>query len=200
MTGKAGPASSGVAGVVLAAGAGLRYGGPKALARQADGTSWLLHAVQTLEQAGCCPVIIVLGAGATEAEDLVQPHEDRLVVRALDAAQGLSASLRTGLHRADALPADIVAVMIVPVDVPDLNVQTVLRLLSPRSDTTLASDSLRQATFEGRPGHPVFIGRQHWPALEQSLQGDVGARPYLIEHRALPVECGDLSSGLDVDF
>jgi CTP:molybdopterin cytidylyltransferase MocA len=60
-----------VCGVVLAAGAGTRFGGPKALARTAAGEPWLALAVGTLRAAGCEPVVVVLGTGADEAEPLV---------------------------------------------------------------------------------------------------------------------------------
>jgi len=54
-------------GVVLAAGEGRRMGMPKALVRDPDGTSWLRRAVETLSDAGCAPVVVVLGAQADEA-------------------------------------------------------------------------------------------------------------------------------------
>ncbi|MGB6276881.1 MAG: NTP transferase domain-containing protein, partial [Rhodococcus sp. (in: high G+C Gram-positive bacteria)] len=46
-------------GVVLAAGAGTRYGSPKVLAH--DGL-WLKTAVQALRNGGCDRVVVVLGA------------------------------------------------------------------------------------------------------------------------------------------
>jgi CTP:molybdopterin cytidylyltransferase MocA len=55
-----------VAGILLAAGAGTRYGNPKALV---DG--WLADSVDTLFEGGCDPVLVVLGASAREAQALV---------------------------------------------------------------------------------------------------------------------------------
>ncbi|WP_316296356.1 NTP transferase domain-containing protein, partial [Clavibacter michiganensis] len=63
--------SARIAGVVLAAGAGTRYGGPKALATHPDGTPWLATAIRALADAGCSPVLVVLGARADEAEALL---------------------------------------------------------------------------------------------------------------------------------
>ncbi|MFC5930041.1 nucleotidyltransferase family protein [Cryobacterium melibiosiphilum] len=198
------PASA-VAGLVLAAGGGTRYGSPKAVVRGADGISWLLHAVQTLAASGCSPVLVVLGAAADEAEALVAGAlvagaltTPVILVRAPDWAEGLSASLRAGLNAAGRLADSTRAIAVIPVDVPDLDLATVARVLNER-ETALTPDTLRQAVFGGRPGHPVLIGRAHWAPLAAGLTGDRGARPYLVAHDAQPVECADLSSGVDVD-
>jgi molybdenum cofactor cytidylyltransferase len=195
-----------IAGLVLAAGAGSRYGSPKALVRGADGVPWLVRAAETLERAGCFPVIVVLGAGAGEAEALLGESggpAGRPVVHAADWAEGLSASLRAGLLAAAALAPEPVAVAVVPVDVPDLDVATVARLLGEwplgSGGASVDADTLRQATFGGRPGHPVVLGRTHWAALIGRLRGDTGARPYLVEHGVQAIECGDLGTGDDVD-
>ncbi|TFC01792.1 nucleotidyltransferase family protein [Cryobacterium mannosilyticum] len=207
------PLAPPVAGLVLAAGAGSRYGRPKALATTPEGTSWLVRAVHTLAAAGCHPVIVVLGAGADAAEALLGDfHPGELVVtRAEDWADGLSASLRAGLRAAAALGPGPLAVAVVPVDVPGLGEATVRRLIGPAAlgpaalgpaalgPAALGPDTLRQACFEGRPGHPVVIGRAHWAGLIASVSGDTGARPYLFAHQAVPVECGDLETGADID-
>jgi CTP:molybdopterin cytidylyltransferase MocA len=194
-----------LAGLVLAAGAGTRYGRPKALVVDPTGDSWLVRAALTLVDAGCDPVLVVLGAGADEAEALLRasvgrfPNPDRLrVVHAENWSDGLSASLAAGLDelRASATGNDdpVTAVVLVPVDVPDLNTATVRRLADAATPSTL-----RQARFAGRPGHPVVIGRDHWSELRAGLRGDTGARPYLLANGVQPVDCDDLGTGVDVD-
>jgi CTP:molybdopterin cytidylyltransferase MocA len=199
--GRADAGKAPVAGLVLAAGAGSRFGQPKALVRRADGVPWLVRTVGVLRAAGCSPVIVVLGAeGAAAAALLAEagPTDPTTVVAyAADWAEGLSASLRTGLEAALGVAGDPVAVAVVPVDVPDLDAATVARVLD--ADAGVTPDSLRQAVFGGRPGHPVLIGRTHWEPLRAQLTGDTGARPYLLAHGVLPVECGDLTTGADVD-
>ncbi|MWJ83815.1 nucleotidyltransferase family protein, partial [Clavibacter michiganensis] len=148
--------SARIAGVVLAAGAGTRYGGPKALATHPDGTPWLATAIRALADAGCSPVLVVLGARADEAEALLTTLPESahaLVVRADDWALGMSASLRAALRAAAALDPPPVALAVVPVDVPDLDAATVRRVLDagPADPVTL-----RQAVFRGRPGHPAL--------------------------------------------
>lgn len=180
-----------VHGIVVAAGAGRRYGRAKALVSDAAGTPWVALAVQLLMAAGCSDVTVVLGASADEARELVPPGVQ--VAVADDWESGMAASLRTGMEAAAASQA--VAALVTLVDLPDLPVSVALRVV----DGGVTAAVLRQATFAGRPGHPVLIGRDHWPALVAGLSGDRGARPYLVAHGVTEVECGDLASGLDVD-
>ena len=188
-----------IAGVVLAAGAGTRFGGPKALATHPDGTPWLATAIRALADGGCSPVLVVLGASADEAAALLGtlPEADHaVVVRADDWADGMSASLRAALRAAEALDPPPVALAVVPVDVPDLDALTVRRVVDR---APVDPSTLRQAVFRGRPGHPALLGRDHWAPLAASVQGDEGARRYLAAHDAQLVEAADLSTGADVD-
>jgi CTP:molybdopterin cytidylyltransferase MocA len=199
-----------VAGIVLAAGAGTRYGGAKALARDPDGTPWLPRAVRALLAGGCSPVLAVLGSEADAAEGLLTsaflldavdadtPDSPVRIVRADNWRDGVSASIRAGLSAAERLDPLPEAVAIVTVDVPSLSAAMVRRLVGDPRITELAG-ALRQASFSGRPGHPVVVGRAHWSRMADTLHGDTGARPYLVANGVAVVECSDLGSGLDVD-
>lgn len=182
-----------VCGLVLAAGAGTRFGGPKAFARTPDGTPWLALAVRMLQDAGCGRVLVALGASADDAAALVPHHAQ--IVRVDDWAEGLSATLRAGLGAASRADAD--AVLITPVDTPDAPVAAAARVLAAAGGGRAA---LARATYDGEPGHPVLIGAEHFAELAASLAGDRGAGPYLRAHGAVAVECGDLWSGADIDW
>jgi nicotine blue oxidoreductase len=60
---------------------------------------------------------------------------------------------------------------------------------------------LRVATYQGRQGHPVLLGRAHWAGVAALAVGDVGAHPYLVAHRAevTQVACEDIADGTDLD-
>lgn len=178
-----------VVGLLLAAGEGRRFGGPKALARDDDGTSWLLRSVQALRP--CAGVVVVLGAGAEQAAALLPMSVAR--VRADDWSQGMGASLRAGLEALE--DSDHDAALVTLVDLPDVGGDVVLRLL----DAVRGSDVLARAAYDGVPGHPVLIGRDHWAGVRASATGDRGARDYLATHDVALVECGDLATGVDVD-
>ena len=111
---------------MLAAGAGSRFGRPKALACEPDGTPWVELAVRMLRAAGCDRVLVALGASAGDARGLVPADADIVIVE--DWSEGLSASLRAGLNAASALSAE--AVLITPVDTPGATPDAAARVIS----------------------------------------------------------------------
>lgn len=181
----------GAVGVVLAAGAGTRYGMPKVLAEQGG---WLQRAVAALCDGGCGEVVAVLGAAVVEV-----PEPARAVI-AEDWADGLSASLRAGLGAID--PAGLGAIdaefaVLHLVDTPDIDGKVVRRVLLAAQ---AAPSGLARAVYAGTPGHPVVIARRHWPQLLSQLTGDTGAGPFLRARAdVVAVECGDLATGADID-
>lgn len=175
-----------VYGVVLAAGAGSRYGMPKALVGD-----WLPRAVAALHNGGCDLVTVVLGAEAERARPHVPSNAG--VVIAGDWAEGMGASLRAGLS---AVAADAEAVVLHLVDLPDVAAPVIGRLLTTYP---IGPDTLRRAAYDGRPGHPVVLGRAHLAGVAELAVGDRGARDYLRSREVTLVECGDLATGLDID-
>ena len=179
-------------GLLLAAGAGTRMGRPKALVGDPDGTSWLKRTVAVLRDGGCDAVTVILGAGADEAVPLLEGTGAAVVI-ADDWADGMGASLRAGLR--SLAGSDAVAAVVMLVDLPDVTAE-VVRHVAGRVTVT---DQLARASYGGRPGHPVVIGRDHWAAVADSVVGDQGARDYLASHGVVDVECGDLATGRDRD-
>lgn len=172
------------AGVLLAAGAGSRFGMPKVLAERGG---WLRAAVAALSGGGCADVVVVLGAAVVDV-----PAPARSVL-AEDWRLGMGASLRTGLTAAG--DADFAVVL--TVDTPDIGADVVARVLTA---ARTAPSGIARATYGGRPGHPVVIARRHWPALLETLHGDEGARAFLAARTdVMAVDCADLATGADID-
>ncbi|HSO64825.1 MAG TPA: nucleotidyltransferase family protein [Ornithinibacter sp.] len=181
--------------LVLAAGAGRRMGGPKALVRPAgDGPTLVETAVERVRAAGCDRVVVVVGALAAQAADAVSATGAE-VVTATDWAEGMGASLRAGLTHLEDAPDDLVLVTLV--DLPDVTAEVMARVLADAVGDGRAA--LARAAYDGVPGHPVVLGRDHWDAVRDAARGDRGARDHLrvTPHRL--VECGDLATGRDVD-
>ena len=175
------------AGLLLAAGSGRRMGTPKALVED-----WLTRGIDVLIGAGCSPVVVVLGAAAQQAKALLRGRSV-VVAEAADWKEGISASLRTGIA---ALPSGAPAAVVTLVDLPDVGERVVRRVLKNGAGPA----ALTRATYRGRPGHPVVLGRAHWPGILAAANGDVGARAYFDRHLPTLVECGDLASGRDIDW
>ena len=189
------PARSTAAGLLLAAGAGSRMGMPKALVHDERG-SWLERGVEVLRRGGCDPVVVVLGA-APEAADLLDGSVT--VVVAEDWADGMGASLRAGLAAVAGLGPAVPSVVVSLVDLPDLVPEVVARVVGGAVGAGAAAGTLARAAYDGVPGHPVLLGRDHWAGVNAAATGDRGARDYLATADVVLVECGDLASGRDVD-
>lgn len=185
-----------VCGLVLAAGGGVRFGGPKGLACTATGEPWVARAVRMLHLGGCDDVLVAVGARGDEVGRLLPSAATAVAVP--DWGAGLSATLRAGLRAAGDRDCDVLVV--VPVDTPGMPSDAVERVLGAAGlDAESARTALVQAVYRGRPGHPVVIGRDHFAALADEVTGDRGARDFLVAHGVAEVECGDLWAGDDVD-
>ncbi|WP_308279867.1 nucleotidyltransferase family protein [Phycicoccus mangrovi] len=185
-------------GLLLAAGAGRRMGGPKALVRPTpDGPTLLEATLDRLVGAGLEQVVVVLGAAADEARATVDVPGVAVVV-AEDWDEGMGASLRAGLRHLEATAApEVHAALVTLVDLPDVGTRVYRRVLSATRGT--GPEVLLRATYDGTAGHPVVLGRAHWAAVADTARGDRGARDHLAAHPPAPVECGDLASGTDAD-
>src|ERR671915_502325 len=175
-----------VAGLLLAAGEGRRFGRPKALV-EFDGERLGDRGVRTLREAGCGPVVVVMGAAAIEVVGAV-------VVPNPDWRTGMGSSLRTGLA---ALPPGCPAVVVALVDQPLVTAAAVRRL----TEAYGAGARVAVATYDGAPRNPVLIAAGHFAAVSESAAGDAGARGFLRAHPELvtPVPCDDVAAPADID-
>jgi CTP:molybdopterin cytidylyltransferase MocA len=183
--------TAGVAGLVLAAGGGRRYGMPKALV-ELDGTLLVERAVATA-RAVCDPVLVVLGAQALEVwqrADLA----GATVLANRDWETGMASSLRTGLDGLRGWPGRVDAALVLLVDMPGMT-PAALRHLAEHA----APDALAVATYDGVRGHPVLLGRDHWAGVAATATGDEGARRYLAGHEVTEVDCTGLADPTDLD-
>lgn len=157
--------------LVLAAGAGSRFGGAKLLAPYGSGV--LLDAA--LAAALAAPVrsvTVVTGAEAERVAAAARAFDPEVrVVHAPDHAEGMGASLRTGVA---SLPADASGAFVFLGDMP----RVPHTVLAPLAAALSAGAPAAAPAWQGRRGNPVLIGRQLFPQLLE-LKGDQGARAVL---------------------
>ena len=173
-----------IAGLILAAGPGTRFGAEAKLLAELDGRPLLEHAVRAqcavpeLER-----VVVVLGARADEVVERIDFGRAEPIVCS-SWSEGQAASLRRGAVEL----ASAHKVLVTLGDEPLVTPALLARFLDEPPGT--------RAAYDGRPGHPVVLGPEHLRAIAQ-LRGDRGARDLLRGGRT--IECGHLGSGRDVD-
>ncbi|MGH7506460.1 MAG: nucleotidyltransferase family protein [Longimicrobiales bacterium] len=178
-------------GIVLAAGRSRRMRRPKALL-DADGASFLERAVCTLRDAGCRTVFTVIATGDDEA-DACAIAAGAIVVRNPDPDSQPIDSVRAGLQAT----ADAEAVLILPVDLPLVQVDTVRQLIALARERR---PQLAVPVSDGEPGHPLLMAR---PLFDDVLANDLpdGLHTLLADHAAdvLRVAVHDPGIHADID-
>ncbi|MCW2599869.1 MAG: hypothetical protein JWM02_1698 [Frankiales bacterium] len=180
-----------VAGLLLAAGGGRRFGSPKALIAL-EGELLVERGARVLHEGGCAPVVVALGAQADQVQALASLPE---VVVVTDWESGMGASLRAGLRALEA--RDVTACVVALADQPRVGAQAVARLVAAHAAGAVAA----VATYDGVARNPVLLDRRTWVAVAAAAHGDVGARDWLRAHPALvtQVPCEDTGSPFDID-
>jgi CTP:molybdopterin cytidylyltransferase MocA len=175
---------SGVAAIVLAAGASRRLGEPKQLVVLA-GERLLERAVRVARAAGCEPVIAVLGAEAERIGATCDLGTAQLLVNE-GWSEGMAASLRAGLAALDSACA---AAVVMTCDQPAVSVEHLERLIEASAGSVVVASQ-----YGGRKGVPACFPRTSFAELMQ-LTGDFGARRLLAAAKAVELPGGEL----DVD-
>jgi CTP:molybdopterin cytidylyltransferase MocA len=178
-----------VTGLVLAAGEPVGEGEPHALRKTDDGTPWLDIACTALREAGCREVIVVLGAGADAA--MARVPRGALPVVASDWQVGQAEALRVGLAAAATSSAD--GVLLTLVNVPEQTATAGRHVIEAAEDDPRGT--LARAHYDGKAGHPVFAGRDHWRDIAATVMGDMSIGDYLENHLTADVDCTDLGGG-----
>ncbi|MBA3877608.1 MAG: hypothetical protein C0498_11885 [Anaerolinea sp.] len=159
--------------VVLAAGAGRRFGGGKLLAHL-DGRPILQHVLDALAEAGIEDPVVVVGVDAVALEGAIRWRSARRV-RNLEPERGLSSSLQLGWAAAMAAEDPPGVVLIVLGDQPRLDPDVVRSLLDQPKDPARPIIVARHA--DGAR-NPVRLEPEA-AALVDEATGDRGLGPLL---------------------
>jgi len=173
--------------IVLAAGSGIRAGGPKDALRIGDRT-FLQAILRTLADAGVGTVRVVVAPGNSPAgvECL------RLVVNP-DPSRGMLSSVQCGI---EALPPGVGAALLWPVDHPLAGAATV-RALEAAWRTSGAPVVV--PVHAGKRGHPALFAAAVFPDLLKAPR-DEGARAIVLAHAdrvELPVDDPGVLADID---
>lgn len=175
-----------IACVVLAAGLGKRFGGPKSLAESTPGVRFLDAVIASADAAGFDPVVAVVGG------NVMVPNTAFAIVNPSGEGEQIE-SARLGLT---SITLDVSGALLWPVDHPFVDATT-LRAL--RDAIANSDPDAAVPVHEGRRGHPVYFAKRRWAALHE-IQKE-GARAVLrtIGEGVLEVPVGDPGVLADVD-
>ena len=192
-----------VAGVLLAAGEGSRFGQPKALV-ELNGQTLAERGVGLLRAGGTDPILVVTGAVPLQLDGTLTVDNPRW-------RTGMGSSLRaalqalTGAGRGPDIAPEIDpeigtaigAVVVALADQPLVGAEAVARLIAAYR----GGASVAVAAYDGQPRNPVLLAREHWPEVIATATGDQGARTFLRTRPELVtlVECGDTGRPDDID-
>ena len=176
--------------VLLAAGAGTRFGGGKLMHPLNDGIAVAAHAARNLIRADLS-VIGVVRAGDESVARLLERENCRVTFCA-DAVHGMGHTLAHGVSQAPEARAWVIALGDMPRVKPD-TIRTVVAALQ-------AGAEIAVPFYQGRRGLPVGFSNRLGAEL-RALRGDIGARELLERHRKaiVRVTCDDPGIVLDVD-
>ena len=183
---------SGVSAIVLAAGAGSRFGGGKLLA-PLGGRTLIEATLNGLREAPVDETIIVVGSEGERLRSVSTAYGARVVENPCW-AEGMSTSVRAGL--AACSPGSRAAVVALA-DQPLVGSEAVERLV----EAFEGGARVAVATYGGKQRNPALFAREVWPLLEREMSGDRGARAVLTRHPDLVTEvaCDDVADPADVD-
>jgi molybdenum cofactor cytidylyltransferase len=181
-----------IATIILAAGESKRFGEQAKQLLDWRGRSFVQIAVDNALEAGCKPVIVVLGSHAAEIRSNLQ-HRPVIMIENPDWPHGQSTSVRMGLQ---ALPKNIKAALFMPIDQPNLT-STILNAIAASYRAT--GKPIVVAAVNGKRTTPVLFDRSLFNDI-LSVEGDRGPRELIDQNpeRVSKVEI-DPEAAVDVD-
>ena len=179
-----------IAGILLAAGAGTRFGGEKLLHPLEDGVAIAAHAARNL-LAATAEVIAVVRWGDFPLSEMLE-QEGCQVTMFKGAEQGMGASLAHGVAQARGAEGWVIALA----DMPRIAPNTIKTVIAALEDGAV----IAAPAHKGERGHPVGFAASLRDEL-LALTGDQGARAVVERHRGAVrlIECDDPGIVLDID-
>ena len=178
-----------IAGLLLAAGGSSRLGRPKQLV-EFEGKTLIRRAVEALTEAGCNPVVVVLGGeidGSRKALESLSVE----ILENQDWRDGMSSSVRIGISLLRGWDVD--AVLISLCDQPHIGSDDLRKLIDAFSET---ASSIVAAQYDGILGVPALFSQELFDDLA-SLTGDSGARDLIRSRGSFAVPLPEASFDVD---
>ena len=179
--------------IVLAAGRGTRFGGPRHKLLQALGASSVLGTTLDRALESRLPLLVVATAATAEAARRSVASRDVLVLPEVGGGSAEPLGMGYSIAAGVAARPNAAGWVILPGDMPALRAATLLSVARE-----LKHHPIAYAQYRGRRGHPVGFGAELYSELI-ALDGDEGARRLVARYPAHGVEVDDAGVLLDID-
>lgn len=177
--------------VVLAAGSGSRFGGPKQLAQYKQKT-FIENVIETTFKTNFQKRVIVLGS----YYENILPVIDKYKISALineDWNEGQSTSVKLGVS--NFLEDDMDAILFLLVDQPQITTEMINNILNLFAYT---KNSIIVHLYEGQNRHPILFAENTFQDL-MNIQGDQGGRQLFKKYPPLQIKIENDYLAFDID-
>ena len=154
------------------------------------GETLLERAVRIAREAGCLPVVVVVGAHSVQVLGS-SVLGDAVPVINKEWKEGMASSIRLGVRALAFAAKDAEGVLLMTCDQPAVTAKHLRRLM--------AKVEVKASHYAGRNGIPAFFPKQYFNKLME-LKGDVGARALLAEAQYEELENGELDIDTAADL
>ena len=171
--------------LILAAGSSSRLGRPKQLVHL-EGETLLDRSIRIAQEAGCTPVVVVLGA----YENRIRNHcklQGCLIITNPNWSDGMGTSLSCGVRMFD----DVQGVIVMTCDMPSVTSDHLRSLASSGAATA--------SSYAGHKGVPAYFPRDLFPEL-MKIMGDSGAKDLLRSADAIELAGGAVDIDTQADL
>jgi len=162
--------------IILAAGPSTRLGKPKQLL-QYKGESLISRAVRAGKEAGCDPIITVLGAHSEKIHEEID-SDTAQIIQNQNWEEGIGSSIRAGLSKLLKLHPEIYETIIMLCDQPFVDSILLENIIRKRRST---GKEIVASAYGDTVGVPVLYSKICFPEL-LALKGDEGAQKLLFRH------------------
>jgi molybdenum cofactor cytidylyltransferase len=190
--------------VVLAAGESSRFGRPKQLI-QFRGKSLVRRIVEAASEAGCKPIVAVIGGDAEGEGSSIYGILAKSIARELknlaviaenkDWRLGLGTSVRVGVRSLTANAPNLEAIILLVCDQPFVDARTINGLIERRQE---AKKPIVASAYSGTLGVPALFGRSLFGEL-LALDNESGAKSIILSNRKRVAEFPFSKGKIDID-
>lgn len=183
-----------VSAIILAAGRSSRSHGAHKLLSLVDDKSVIAHSADAITKAGISSAITITGEAHEEIESILARSGTKLVHND-KFSDGMGSSIAVGIKQ---IEQTCEFALIYLGDMPFVQPSSIEALIS--ASLSASPSAILMPTFNGKRGHPVLWGKQHFRALSQ-LALDVGGRDIIRDNaeRVIEVPVNDPGILIDLD-